>query len=100
MKEKYEQDMKKEIKKLQRVREYFKMQMNNADIKDKAKLIEGRKRIENVSNIALSKRFLEWAHKTSMCSCEKNRNLKIILILSEDLCRRWSGSGSWRRNSK
>jgi CCR4-NOT transcription complex subunit 3 len=59
MKEKYEQDMKKEIKKLQRVREYFKMQMNNADIKDKAKLIEGRKRIENVSiNIASMQKIL------------------------------------------
>ena len=50
MKEKHEQDMKKEIKKLQRVREYLKKQMNNAEIKDKSKLIEGRKRIENVSN--------------------------------------------------
>jgi CCR4-NOT transcriptional regulation complex NOT5 subunit len=30
--------MKKEIKKLQRVREYFRTNLNNSDIKDKTKL--------------------------------------------------------------
>ena len=48
-KEKYEQDMKKEIKKLQRLREFFRANMNNSDIKDKTKLLEARKRIEMVS---------------------------------------------------
>ena len=51
MKEKYESDMKKEIKKLQRLREYFRSQMNNSDIKDKSKLLEARRRIETVSLI-------------------------------------------------
>lgn len=41
--------MKKEIKKLQRLREWFKTNMNNQDIKDKSKLVEAKKRIENVS---------------------------------------------------
>lgn len=41
--------MKKEIKKLQRLREFFRANMNNTDIKDKSKLMEARKRIETVS---------------------------------------------------
>jgi len=41
--------MKKEIKKLQRVREFLKANMTNPDIKDKSKIIEGKKRIESVS---------------------------------------------------
>jgi CCR4-NOT transcriptional regulation complex NOT5 subunit len=38
MKEKFEMEMKKEIKKLQRLREFFRNNMNNSDIKDKTKL--------------------------------------------------------------
>ena len=49
MKEKLESDMKKEIKKLQRLRDFFRTNQNNPDIKDKAKLEQGRKMIENVS---------------------------------------------------
>ena len=49
MKEKFEIEMKKEIKKLQRIREYFKNNQNNPDIKDKDKLLEGRRRVERVS---------------------------------------------------
>lgn len=41
--------MKKEIKKLQRLRDWFKTNMNNQDIKDKSKLVEAKKRIETVS---------------------------------------------------
>ncbi|MFS8160478.1 MAG: hypothetical protein ACMG6E_09795 [Candidatus Roizmanbacteria bacterium] len=41
--------MKKEIKKLQRLRDWFKTSMNNQDIKDKSKLVEAKKRIETVS---------------------------------------------------
>jgi CCR4-NOT transcription complex subunit 3 len=37
-KEKYEQEMKKEIKKLQRLRDFFRSNQNNPDIKDKSKL--------------------------------------------------------------
>ena len=49
MKEKFETEMKKEIKKLQRLRDFFRTNQNNADIKDKSKLDQGRKMIENVS---------------------------------------------------
>jgi len=48
-KEKFEIEMKKEIKKLQRLRDWFKTNMNNQDIKDKSKLLEAKKRIETVS---------------------------------------------------
>ena len=47
-KEKFEIEMKKEIKKLQRLRDYFKGHMNNPEIKDKSKLIEAKKKIESV----------------------------------------------------
>lgn len=46
MKEKYEIEMKKEIKKLQRVRDFFRTQINNDEIKDKSKAMEARKRVE------------------------------------------------------
>lgn len=49
-KERFEIEMKKEIKKLQRVREYFRTNLNNSDIKDKTRLIEAKRRIESVSN--------------------------------------------------
>jgi len=39
--------MKKEIKKLQRLREFFRSNQNNPDVKDKSKLEHGRKVIEN-----------------------------------------------------
>ena len=45
-KEKYEQDLKKEIKKLQRQRDHIKTWIANSDIKDKRKLLENRKLIE------------------------------------------------------
>ena len=48
MKEKFETEMKKEIKKLQRLRDFFRTNQNNPDIKDKSKLDQGRKMIENV----------------------------------------------------
>lgn len=38
MKEKFESEMKKEIKKLQRMRDFFRTNQNNPDIKDKSKL--------------------------------------------------------------
>lgn len=49
MKEKYEIEMKKEIKKLQRIRDYFRAAINNPDIKDKSKSLEARRRVEVVS---------------------------------------------------
>lgn len=48
-KEKYETDLKKEIKKLQRLRDQIKSWIQSAEIKDKSALIENRKLIETVS---------------------------------------------------
>ena len=42
-KEKYESDLKKEIKKLQRLRDQIKTWLASSDIKDKRQLIENRK---------------------------------------------------------
>ena len=48
-KEKYEADLKKEIKKLQRLRDQIKTWQASAEVKDKSSLIEHRKLIETVS---------------------------------------------------
>eukprot|EP00891_Asterochloris_glomerata_P001848 jgi/Astpho2/1848/e_gw1.00038.254.1_t len=45
-KEKYEGDLKKEIKKLQRYRDQIKTWISGSDIKDKAALVEARKAVE------------------------------------------------------
>ncbi len=47
-KDKYESELKKEIKKLQRLREQIKTWQSSNDIKDKKPLIEARKNIEQV----------------------------------------------------
>ncbi|KAG1136967.1 hypothetical protein G6F37_010600 [Rhizopus arrhizus] len=47
LKEKYEQDLKKEIKKLQRLRDQIKTWLASSDIKDKSSLLENRKLIES-----------------------------------------------------
>ncbi len=47
LKEKYENDLKKEIKKLQRLRDQIKSWISSSDIKDKAQLVEARKTIES-----------------------------------------------------
>lgn len=49
-KEKYEADLKKEIKKLQRLRDQIKSWIASAEIKDKSTLLDYRKLIETVSN--------------------------------------------------
>ncbi|KAI7852418.1 Not1 N-terminal domain, CCR4-Not complex component-domain-containing protein [Circinella umbellata] len=46
-KEKYEQDLKKEIKKLQRLRDQIKTWLSSNEIKDKRSLLENRKLIES-----------------------------------------------------
>lgn len=46
-KEKYEQDLKKEIKKLQRLRDQIKTWLSSSDIKDKSALMETRRSIES-----------------------------------------------------
>ena len=48
-KEKYEADLKKEIKKLQRQRDQIKTWISSSDIKDKRALLDNRKLIEQVS---------------------------------------------------
>lgn len=50
-KEKYETELKKEIKKLQRLREQIKAWQSSNDIKDKKPLLEARKNIEQVSKL-------------------------------------------------
>ena len=50
-KEKYETELKKEIKKLQRLREQIKTWQNSNDIKDKKPLQEARKNIEQVCKL-------------------------------------------------
>lgn len=49
MREKYEVELKKEIKKLQRIRDIMRTAINNPDLKDKSRFIDSRKRIEVVS---------------------------------------------------
>ena len=48
-KEKYEEDLKKEIKKLQRLRDQIKTWIASAEIKDKSVLMDKRKLIEMVN---------------------------------------------------
>lgn len=55
-KEKYEADLKKEIKKLQRLRDQIKSWIASAEIKDKSSLLENRRLIETVSG---SKAFID-----------------------------------------
>jgi CCR4-NOT transcription complex subunit 3 len=50
-KEKYEADLKKEIKKLQRSRDQIKAWIASNEIKQKNPLLEARKQIESVSSI-------------------------------------------------
>lgn len=47
--EKYESDLKKEIKKLQRLRDQIKSWIASGEIKDKSALLENRRLIETVS---------------------------------------------------
>lgn len=47
LKEKYEADLKKEIKKLQRLRDQIKTWISGGDIKDKTQLLEARRTIES-----------------------------------------------------
>ena len=46
-KEKFEGDLKKEIKKLQRLRDQIKTWINSGEVKDKKSLLEARKLIES-----------------------------------------------------
>ncbi len=57
-KEKLEAELKREIKKLQRLRDQIKTWISSSDIKDKRPLTEARKNIETVLVIGYSKRVL------------------------------------------
>lgn len=57
-KEKYEEDLKKEIKKLQRLRDQIKTWIASAEIKDKSVLYEKRKLIEAVRMLQIIIFFL------------------------------------------
>ena len=50
LQEKYEEDLKKEIKKLQRLRDQIKTWLASGEIKDKSTLMDNRKLIETVRN--------------------------------------------------
>ena len=54
--EKYEADLKKEIKKLQRLRDQIKSWIASAEIKDKSALLENRRLIETVANNTIANR--------------------------------------------
>ncbi len=56
LKEKYESDLKKEIKKLQRLRDQLKNWLSGNDVKDKAPLTEARK--ARLNSFALRKEVL------------------------------------------
>lgn len=58
-KEKYEADLKKEIKKLQRLRDQIKSWIASGEIKDKSTLLEYRKLIETVSVLTFNS-FHSW----------------------------------------
>lgn len=64
-KEKYEGDLKKEIKKLQRLRDQIKSWIASAEIKDKSALLENRRLIETVR---LLKRFVYFSLFISLVS--------------------------------
>ena len=49
MQEKYELELKREIKKLQRIRDMMRSANNNPDMREKARYQDARKRIEVVS---------------------------------------------------
>jgi len=49
MREKFEVELKREIKKLQRIRDMMRSANNNPDLKEKARYLDARKRIESVS---------------------------------------------------
>lgn len=55
-KEKHENDMKKEIKKLQRLREQIKSWVSSNEIKNKSPLVDARKRIEAVCKLSIIKK--------------------------------------------
>lgn len=56
LQEKYEADLKKEIKKLQRLRDQIKSWIASAEIKDKSALLENRRLIETVRLLRMFKR--------------------------------------------
>lgn len=75
-KEKYETDLKKEIKKLQRLRDQIKSWIQSAEIKDKSSLVENRKLIETVS--AITQKITYNGPSVSSWVCSKWRDSKLL----------------------
>lgn len=67
-KEKYEADLKKEIKKLQRLRDQIKSWIASAEIKDKSVLMDNRKLIETV------------CAKFSGCNINAHQKFLVVII--------------------
>lgn len=72
-KEKYEADLKKEIKKLQRLRDQIKSWIASGEIKDKSVLMENRKLIETVLQLSI----LRHSDFTQLCF-SKWKGLKLL----------------------
>lgn len=71
-KEKYEADLKKEIKKLQRLRDQIKSWIASGEIKDKSTLLDYRKLIETVSMLAscdTCATYIRYYHKFLHSKC-------------------------------
>lgn len=66
-KEKYEADLKKEIKKLQRLRDQIKSWCASNDIKDKRMLTDARKLIETVRGVEIT--FDKHILYINICDC-------------------------------
>ncbi|KAJ0066554.1 hypothetical protein NL108_014523, partial [Boleophthalmus pectinirostris] len=78
-KEKYEADLKKEIKKLQRLRDQIKTWVASNEIKDKRQLVENRKLIETVSSIYLQVfLFYEEVIMSCLFFCQQMERFKVV----------------------
>lgn len=76
LKEKYEADLKREIKKLQRYRDQIKTWSASSEVKDKAPLIEHRKLIETVRLALCFWPFPPFSHALRNRKWKSSRPLK------------------------
>lgn len=94
-KDKLEADLKRDIKKLQRLREQVKAWISGTEVKDKAPLQDARKRIETVRG-----RFRYWHFETTLaCADDGITHLGSFILLPTELSNAfnayidWIGSG-------
>lgn len=95
MREKYEVELKREIKKLQRIRDMMRAAHNNPDMKEKSRYLDARKRIECVSAQCAGKAFITPFLQRSFCNL-----WQFLRFLTFCLFRRWRGSETLRKASK